>query len=390
MKHSAIIVNHRVALPGTAAHRSTSGHALKYNATRPGVDMEPTRDDILKYERQKNLGYIAHREGAVPEPGTNCALFDQHGVADYNSVRKQLAANKGGAILSVVSVKREDAELLGLASKEDFQKLLRSEWSKHLEELGIPRQSARWVGAYHRNSSKNWHCHLISWSENGEFNSLIPKRTLEQARSRFVYKAMEPARQRVSMARTQARDDLVKAIKEKPIPRRHTKQADSIREALPHKGSLKYANLAKAGQSHLLQKVDSLVEARIGEDPSLCEKRARWRAAVEQHADLKGLTGEARKSHIAAAESDLVRRLGNAQIGQIRELSAPQVETLQTDPGINLTNAFYQIASAIGSGSPYRRTTRPQSATPQPDKHKHKHKPSLSPKKMGPQKGMML
>ena len=349
MKHDSVIINHRVALPGTSAHRSTFGHILRYIATRQGVDLEPTQDDILRFEADKALGYIAHRPGAVPEPGMDCALFDQIGIADLKGIREELSGNPGAVIQSVVAVRREDAAELGLQGKQDFERLLRAEWAKHIVQMGIMRrQDIRWVAAFHENSPRNWHAHVITWDASGRFGSLIPKRKLEAARRDLVYRVMEPARQRVSLVKGQARDDLVRAIGARPLSREDRRIAREVVRALPKRGSLMYANL-KRSAPEAVARVDALVAKRIAEDPALGRALAAYRSAASRNADLKGLKEAARTSYLAAAEEDLASRLGNAQIRQIRDM----VSEPSLDP-VEAAVTVARIASAIGQGTPYR------------------------------------
>lgn len=360
MKHDSVIINHRVALPGTPAHRSTFGHILKYIATRQGVDLEPTRDDILRFEAGGALGYIAHRPGAVPEPGTDCALFDQNGIADFKGIRKELSDNPGAVIQSVVAVRREDADALGLATKEDFERLLRAEWAKHVEGMGVMRrQDIRWVAAFHTNSPRNWHAHVITWDASGRFDSLIPKRKLEAARKDLVYRAMEPARQRVSLIKGQARDDLVRTMGKQPLSKEDRALAREIARALPERGSLKYANL-KRSRPDAAERIDALVRKRIEADPVMKLNLEAFRTAAERHADLKGLKGDARDSYLQAAEEDIANRLGNAQIRQIRSMAfEPSLDPVETAVTVA------RIASAVGQGTPYRVQGRPGPARKQ-------------------------
>lgn len=369
MRHSSVIVNHRIALPGTPQHRSASGSMLEYIATRQGVDREPTEDDMIRHEVLKGLGYVAYRPGAVPEPGTDCALFDQNGVADFKGIRKKLSGNASAVIQSIIAVRREDAGGLGLKTKENFQRLLRSEWSKHIERMGaMSRQDVRWVAAFHTNSERNWHVHVITWDASGRFDSLIPRRKLESARRDLVYKAMEPARHRVSLVKAQARDDLVKAIGTQPLSTAEARSAKDIAESFPKRGSLLYANLRK-DSPEIAGKVSDLVSERIGGDPSLGRLVSEYRAAVEKHADLKGLSGETRKTYIEAADSDLASRLANAQIRQIRGLH----EQSQSVKQIPIASALTLITEAITQGSPYQPHDHPRYAPLRMGRRKHRN-----------------
>ena len=322
--HTAVIVNHRVALPGTSTHGAIATHRLDYVRTRLGAVREPTEDDLRREEqksREDALGYISHRQGAVLDEESNCALFDASGVADYGQVKHGLMEAQGAILTSVVTMRREDAEELGLQTKQDFERFLRAHWSEHLEQMGVMEpQDVRWVAAFHTNSDKNFHVHVISWDGSGRFDSLIPKRELEDARQDLVAKALAPARQAVSNVRTQARDDLAANIRDCELTQGQRQKMREIADELPESGSLKYGNLARR-QPELKRKVDDLVRERIEASPELKRKVEAYEKAVERHADLKGLKDTARDAHRAAAMDDLRARLGNAQLKQVKQFA---------------------------------------------------------------------
>ncbi len=332
--HSSVIVNHRVALPGTSAHGSIATHRLDYVRTRLGAVREPTDDDVRRQEmteREDALGYISHRQGAVFDEEGNCALFDAGGVADYRQAKADLMAAEGAILTSVVTVRREDAEELGLQTKQDFERFLRANWQEHLEQMGIMEpQDVRWVAAFHTNSDKNFHVHVISWDDSGRFDSLIPKAELEEARQELVAKAMAPARQSISNTRTQARDDLAADIRDGELSEAQRQKMRQIIDDLPEKGSLKYGNLTKKAPE-LKAKVDDLVQQRIKESPKLSEKAEGYEKAVDRHADLKGLEGSERQAYKAAAMDDLKARLGNAQLKRIKHEAGIASEPRQRD-----------------------------------------------------------
>lgn len=319
---SSVIVNHRVALPGTRTRGTIATHRLDYVRTRLGAVREPTDDDIRRQEmaeREDALGYISHRQGAVFDESSNCTLFDASGVADYRQVKAELMAADGAILTSIVTVRREDAEELGLQTKQDFERFLRANWQEHLEQMGIMEpQDVRWVAAFHTNSDKNFHVHVISWDDSGRFDSLIPKAELEEARQELVAKAMAPVRQSISAVRTQARDDLAADIRDGELSEAQLQKMQQIVNGLPEWGSLKYGNLAKKAPE-LKAKVDDLVEQRIRESPKLAEKVKSYKDAVNRHADLKGLKSPERQAYETVAMDDLKTRLGNAQLRRIKQ-----------------------------------------------------------------------
>lgn len=393
MNHSSIVVNHRICLPGTQAHSAASGYHLNYIATRQGVETSPTEDDILKQEQQAKLatlGYMAHRPGVVYDENSNCSLFDQNGVADFDRVRKELKENEGAIIKSVFSIRREDAKELGIETKRDFERLLRAHWRDSIAQTGaIKPENVRWVAAMHTNQPNNLHCHVITYDACGQFNCLLPRRQMEAARRDLVWKATENARQTVSLERTRMRDELREHMRADGLTRKQALTAREIAQSLPKQGSLKYRALQKSNPE-LIARVDKLVQDRIQANPECQQKLQSFHRAVEKHADYKGLTGKPRETHIHAAEKDLMTRLGNAQLQQIRELS--QTAPAQEPGGsieFNATNLAMQIAQAIGSGSPYRQ--QPHHHGPKLVHHDaHKHKERLSPKGTSRKKGLTL
>ena len=322
VSHTSVIVNHRVALPGTSAHGAVATHRLDYVRTRLGVVREPTGDDIRRHdlaEREAALGYISHRRGVVLDEGGNCALFDAGGVADYRQVKAELMAAKGAILTSVVAVRREDAEVLGLQTKQDFERFLRANWQEHLEQMGIIEpQDVRWVGAFHINSDKNFHAHVISWDDSGRFNSLISKAELENARQDLVAKATAPARQKINSGRMQTREGLVAGIRNDELSEAQRRKMLQIIDSLPERGSLKYGSMAK-NVPGLKAEIDGLVENRINESAKLAAKVGAYRKTIEHHANLKGLKGSERQAYEAAAMDDLRARLGNAQLIRIKQ-----------------------------------------------------------------------
>lgn len=322
VSHTSVIVNHRVALPGTSAHGAVANHRLDYVRTRLGAVREPTDDDIRRQEaaeREAALGYISRRKGAVFDEGGNCALFDASGVADYRMVKVELMAAKGAILTSVVTVRREDAEELGLQAKQDFERFLRANWQEHLEQMGIMEpQDIRWVGAFHTNSEKNFHVHVISWDDSGRFDSLIPKVELENARQELVARATAPARQKINNARMQAREGLAADIGNNELTEVQRRKMRQIIDRLPERGSLKYGSLAKSAPG-LKAEIDELVENCIKESAKLAARVETYKKAIECHANLKGLKGFERQAYEAAAMDDLRTRLGNAQLMRIKQ-----------------------------------------------------------------------
>ena len=153
MPGSQLVINHRVAMRGSAQHAAISGTRVLYIANREGAVVLKTDDDLRiesENTRMAALNYISYRPGSVPEPNAGHALFDACGIPERARIRRELRETSSAIITSVVSVRREDAPALGLETKQAWERLLRSQWAKYVEGLQIMQvQDVRWVAAFH-------------------------------------------------------------------------------------------------------------------------------------------------------------------------------------------------------------------------------------------------
>ena len=213
MNCSSFIVNHQVALPGGAEHGGIGSSRILYIANRQGAVLDETDDDLrirAQNERMAKLGYIEFHPGSVAERNSGHALLDQSGIPERAKVQRELKEAQGAILTSVVSVRREDAEALGLNTKQDWERFLRANWGNYIEAMGIiERENVRWVTTFHVNQENNLHCHIFTWSRKpGEFDSLIPKERLSSAQQSLAALALRPEQERLGLRRTEARDEL--------------------------------------------------------------------------------------------------------------------------------------------------------------------------------------
>lgn len=317
MPGSKIVVNHRVMLSGSIGHGAIGGSRLLYIANRPGAVAMKSDDDLRierENERMAKLGYISYRPGSVPEPNQGHALFDARGVPERARIQRELKNTESAIVTSVVTVRREDAEELGLTTKQEWERLLRSQWPRYVESFGVMEpQNIRWVAAYHVKQENNLHCHVFTWDESGDFNSLLPKQKMRWANDALRAAVLKPQRDELSLQRTQARDELVARMRGMGLD---DAQRKAVVEALPNEGSLKYAKLAKFHREAVAE-VDAAVRQSVEADSRMQELRASYEKAVLGHAELKGLEGAELEAYVSAAEADLRTRLGNALISNV-------------------------------------------------------------------------
>lgn len=325
MSGSKIVVNHRVMLSGSTGHSGIGGSRLLYIANRPGAVTMKSEDDLRierENERMAKLGYIEFRPGSVAEPNQGHALFDACGVPERARIQRELKNTDSAVITSVVSVRREDAEELGLTTKQDWERLLRSRWPKYVESLGVMEpQNVRWVAAYHVNQKNNLHCHVFTWDSSGSFNELLPKQKMRQANDALRAAVLKPQRDELNLTRTQARDELVARIRNAALS---DVQRQSVVEALPKEGSLKHAKLARF-HPQAASAIDAAVRQAINADARMRELWDKYEKAVLGHAELKGLKGATLEAYVSAAQADLRTRLGNALVSNIRNAESATI-----------------------------------------------------------------
>lgn len=336
MPGSKVVVNHQVMLRGAAGHGAIGRSRLLYIANRPGAVALKTDDDLRierENERMAKLGYVAFRPGSVAEPNAGHALFDAHGVPVRAEIQCELKETESAIVSSVVSVRREDAVELGLSTKQDWERLLRSQWPRYVESLEVMApENVRWVAAYHIGDKSGIpHCHVFTWDASGRFDSLLPKQRMAQANDGLRAFVLKPQREELSLVRTQARDELAAFMRNMRLA---DGQVRAIAQALPAEGSLKYAKLAKF-HPDAVKPVDEAVAEALRSNEGMAVAAERYRVAVVGRGELKGLTGDALQAHIAAADADLRTRLGNAAIANVRNRlgieSPSQREAVEVD-----------------------------------------------------------
>lgn len=297
---SSVFVNARVHLPGTGSRGAVISHNVEYIATRRGADRSATPDDLRRAdlaERMGLAGYYAARPGST-------ALFDQDGAVPLREARRRLGEADGALATWVVSVRREEALELGLADKAEWERYCRANMTQALAvAMGVPESSVRWIAAEHENAEASKHVHVISWSSDGAFDRLMPRRDLARARAMLTDAGLAPALRAEMGLRDDARARAVDAARS--IGR------EEAEVDLPPGGRISYAHLRRWHPDAARQALRSLDDA-AARHPDLAEAAADYRAAVARMAGLKGLGGEAADRYVSAAMDDLRARQANA------------------------------------------------------------------------------
>lgn len=127
-------------------------------------------DDALVRDRLDYIGRLGHYVAKGLGRQEDATYWDQHGPVSREQVEESMRASGGAFVDSIVTVKREHMEALGLSTKEDMQRLLRCSWQRNVEKWGAIRnpEDIRWVACYHTDAARSVHAHIYTWSARGE------------------------------------------------------------------------------------------------------------------------------------------------------------------------------------------------------------------------------
>ena len=320
---SSFVVNHRVALVGSKAIAAIGDHRVEYIAIRPGAVKELTLQDEMLAEQSRQLGlagYLDKRPGAVAVDGT--ALFSQNGPVALVDARKALEQNKGAVCTTVITVRREDAEALGLTDRASWERFVRQNWQHAFAQMtDIPENRVAYIAALHVNQPNNIHVHIFSWDTDAvqPWNALLAKNKMERARKELTDVAMKRPLLKLSKERTLTRDKAVAAMR-KADPEKLNAAVE-----LPETGSLDYGHL-KRYHPEIRHRLDEAVKREVERSPQIKEAYEQHMHAVERSAELKGLEGHELEVYIASAKRELDRRLANAALHAMRPDRGPRQE----------------------------------------------------------------
>lgn len=296
---SSLFVNARVHLSGTRSAAAVVSHGIEYIATRLGADRSATPDDLRRAELSERMGlagYYAERPGST-------ALFDADGAIPLRVARNRLREAGGAIVTLVISVRREEADELRLACKQDWERWCRRELAPALAAaMGVPESSVRWVAAEHENAIASKHIHVMAWSTEG-FDSLMKKSDLERCRSMLTDAALAPAVRAELVVRDAARQRAVEAIR--------AIDTSGVSIDLPESGRISYEHLRR-WHPETARAVDSAIHRLAENHPEVKESYKVYREFVVRCAELKGLTGEKRDRYVANAMRELDARRANA------------------------------------------------------------------------------
>lgn len=212
-----IIVKARYLKP---TRKQTPGGYARYVATRDGVakiDDSHKSSDISTRDTTY-ADYIATRPG-VEKNGTH-GLFTDAGIpVDLGRVSDELNDFKGTVWTVIVSVRREDAGMVGFDTGERWRDMVRANRNELAKSFKIRPHALQWYGAFH-DESYHPHIHLILYDK--ENRGYLSKAGIENLKSTFAHCIF--------------RDEMLNIQNEKTLRRDLLRQRgkDEIEELLSH------------------------------------------------------------------------------------------------------------------------------------------------------------
>ena len=174
-------------------------------------------DDLVDYGSRAGRYEGRNPEMPLAEGERSGTCFGQHGLVDPEDLKRELAESGSHLVTSVVSVRREDAERLGLATKEGFQNLLRKEWTRQCEQWGVIRpQDIRWAAWFHTDNERSVHVHVVTWDRSGRFSepgALIPRSQVWSSQSGLRREALKDSVAELNRERSFLRDYVTYRVK---------------------------------------------------------------------------------------------------------------------------------------------------------------------------------
>lgn len=261
MSLSTIIVNHEVRPVGSFSDAGM-GKMLSYysredefreiggcdrSATREDAELERMRSintyaDLVDYGSRQGKYAGRNPERPLVEGERSGTCFGQRGIIDPEALKRELAESGSHLVTSVVSVRREDAQRIGLATKDDFQRLLRKEWSRQCEQWGvIEPQDIRWAAWFHTDNEKSLHVHVVTWDRSGRFSKpgeLVPKDQIWSSQEGLRREALKDSVAELNHERSFLRDWIAYRVKvDMGHPRDMGREASLKEQAFHYRGS---------------------------------------------------------------------------------------------------------------------------------------------------------
>ena len=124
---------------------------------------------------------------------------------DLDKVSDELNSFKGTIWTVIVSIRREDAEMLGFDTGERWRNMVRADRDELAKNFKIRPSSLQWYGAFH-NESYHPRIHLIVYDK--ENRGYLDKKGIEKIKSTFAHTIFRDEMLNLQNEKTDRRDNL--------------------------------------------------------------------------------------------------------------------------------------------------------------------------------------
>ena len=174
-----------------------------------GRTIEENVDLIGKKENY--VGYIALRP-RVEKQGTHGLFTQNDNPINLAEVSKTVAQHDGAVWTTIMSLRREDAQMLGYDNAKAWRDMLRSKAPDLAKAMGIPLADLRWYAAFH-NEGNHPHIHLVSYSVGKE--PYMTEQGLQTFKSDFAHEIFKNDFYHIYEDLTAHRDELRRTGRDK-------------------------------------------------------------------------------------------------------------------------------------------------------------------------------
>lgn len=272
-------------------------------------------------DKETYLNYIATRPNV--EKGPEHGLFGNEDDVNLAQVKKNLSEHKAVVWLPIISLRREDASMLGYDNAESWRDLIRSKQMDMAKAFGIPDDKFKWYAAFH-NEGHHPHIHMVVYAENSNRGHLSEK-GIEQIKSMFANEIFKDEMYNLYDAKSKARDRISEESREKltEIADRISKKDYSDSEICPMlvsladklkeiNGKKQYGYLPKS----LKKNVDDIVKV-MAKDKDISELYSQW-CDIQQR--IAGIYHNKEIEHPPLWENKEFRKIKNAVIDEAKKL----------------------------------------------------------------------
>lgn len=162
-------------------------------------------------KKENYIGYIAKRP-RVEKQGTHGLFSADDKPINLDDVAKTVANHQGVVWTTIMSLRREDAELLGYDNANAWKNLLRTNQDRLAKAMGIPLTDLRWYAAFH-NEGNHPHIHLVAYSDGAK--PYMNSNELITLKSDFAKEIFKNELYHIYDDQTQYRDELRQKGREK-------------------------------------------------------------------------------------------------------------------------------------------------------------------------------